>query len=402
MASAPTAPGQRSVTLDIPWRTLLRVVVVVGSIWLLARLWPIAVTVVVALILVGTITPAVDWLERKGMRRTWAVAAVFLAGAATAALCVLLVVPPLWKQLLKIVSDAPALQERLARMLGHNRLTAPLGAAVQRYQPSKALTGDAMTALAYSAAALEGVGYAVTSVVLSLYLVADRDRARGALFSIVPREYHVRLARILLNLQTIVGGYMRGQLITSLAIGVFAFALLTILRVPGAVALAAFAALTDVIPFVGGLLATTPAVLAALSRGLPSAAIVLVALVVYQEFESRVLVPRIYGRTLRLASAAVVVALLVGGKLLGIVGALLALPIAAGLCMVLEELRVSLPGDDTDDTVVRERDAQAERAYADRSAGAAPGEAAAVASEIADEIREEQKSSGQEPTTEPL
>jgi predicted PurR-regulated permease PerM len=204
----------------------------------------------------------------------------------------------------------------------------------------------------------------------------------------------VRLARVLLNLETIVGGYMRGQVITSIAIGIFTFGLLTLTRVPNAVALAAFAAVTDVIPFVGGLLATTPVVLVALSRGTAITVVVLVAMIAYQELESRVIVPRVYGRALRLSSATVVIALLVGGKIGGITGALLALPIAAALRMISEELRLELPGDDTDDRSLRARDARAERTYEKESAGASPEEAATVAISIANQIRESDASDG--------
>jgi predicted PurR-regulated permease PerM len=205
-----------------------------------------------------------------------------------------------------------------------------------------------------------------------------------------------------MNLETIVGGYLRGQIITSVAIGIFTFGLLSITRVPNALALSAFAALTDVIPFVGGLLATTPAVLVALSRGSVVTTIVLIAMIGYQEFESRVIVPRVYGRALRLSSAVVVIALLVGGKLGGVIGALLALPIAAALRMLIQELRLDMPGDDTDDPRMRARDARAERTYAREAAGASPEEAAAVATEIANEIREADAAAGKNPTETPL
>jgi len=128
---------------------------------------------------------------------------------------------------------------------------------------------------------------------------------------------------------------MRGQLITSAAMGVFTFLLLVICGVPNALSLSLFAALVDVIPFIGGLLAMAPVFLSALSRGLPVATVVLIALFVYQELENRILVPRVYGHVLRLSPATVVLALLSGGILLGVVGALLALPIAAGLQMML-------------------------------------------------------------------
>jgi predicted PurR-regulated permease PerM len=239
-------------------------------------------------------------------------------------------------------------------------------------------------------------------VVLAIYFIADGERTRGTLYALFPRRFHVRLARVLLNLETIVGGYLRGQLVTSVAIGVFTFGLLAVMRVPNALALAAFAALTDVIPFVGGLMATTPAVLVALSRGSAVATIVLVAMIAYQEFESRVIVPRVYGQALRLSSAVVVIALLVGGKVGGIIGALLALPIAAALRMLIEELRVDLPGDDTDNPRMRARDARAERAYARETAGASPEEAAAVATEIAHEIRQADADAGKDPAETPL
>jgi hypothetical protein len=159
-------------------------------------------------------------------------------------------------------------------------------------------------------------------------------------------------------------------------------------KVPNALSLALFAALVDVIPFVGALLASAPAVLSALSVSVPVGLVVLVVLFVYQEFENRILVPKIYGRALRLSPTLVILALLAGGLLLGIIGALLALPIAAGLQMMLLELRVELPGDDSDDRVAHARDAKAEAAYERMSAGATAPEAGQIARNLAHDIRD--------------
>ena len=131
----------------------------------------------------------------------------------------------------------------------------------------------------------------------------------------MPRHHHVKLAKILLELKVIVGGYMRGQLITSLAIAVFVFVLLTVLGADNALALALFAGLTDIIPFVGGYVASAPVIIAVIPNGTTTVIAVTVLMVLYQEFESRILVPRVYGRTLRLPPAIVLVALLVGGTL---------------------------------------------------------------------------------------
>ncbi len=376
------------IRFEIAPKSIAAVVLTLAAIWALGQLWAIVLTVVCALILVGTLNPLVVWLEKHRMHRGMAIAMVFLGCGLVATLIGMVTFPPLWEQLTRIAADLPAHQAKLAHLLAGHKLMAPFAETVRNFGAGKLASGaNLMSAVSVSLTVVEGVGYAVTALVLAIYFMADRDRMRGGLYAVVPRSYHLRLARILANLETIVGGYIRGQLITSAAITLFAFVLLTVAQVPNALALAAFAGLTDVLPFVGGLLATTPAVLAALSQGTLTASIVLMAMLGYQEFESRVLVPRVYGRTLRLPSAAVVLALLVGGKLGGILGALLALPLAAAVRMLAEELRLEMPGDDTDDSAMRARDELAELAYAAQSAGFTPEEASAVATLIADQGR---------------
>ena len=389
--------------IEISYKTILAVVLTVAAIWLLNVLVPILVVLVMALILVGTLSPAVGWLERHRFKRPLAIAVIFIGCAIVVGGIGLVTLPSLSSQVSKTISDLPHLQKSLALRLESHHLTAPLADTIRSFNPEKRLKSlDVSSALAASLGVVEVIGYLATSVVLAIYFIADGERTRGFLFAVFPRRFHVRLARVLLNLETIVGGYMRGQVITSLAIGVFTFGLLTITRVPNALALAAFAAVTDVIPFVGGLLATTPAVLVSLSRSGVVTGIVLCAMIGYQEFESRVIVPRVYGRALRLSSAVVVLALLAGGKLGGIIGALLALPIAAALRMLVEELRVDLPGDNTDDPKLRARDARAERTYDRETAGASPEEAAAVATELANRERATDEAQGKDPAATPL
>jgi hypothetical protein len=107
------------------------------------------------------------------------------------------------------------------------------------------------------------------------------------------------------------------------------------------------------------------------------------------QFESRLLVPRVYGQVLRLSPSAVILALLCGGTLYGILGALLALPIAAGLVMMLQELRVEMPGDDSVDRPMQARHARTEATYEQMSAGTTAPEAGEIAKQLANESREE-------------
>jgi predicted PurR-regulated permease PerM len=374
-------------SIEISPRTIVSAAAVLGGLWILVRLWPVVLVVVVSLILVGTLNPIVGTLQRRGLGRGTAVAVTLLTVVALLAGIGLVTLPALWAELTHIMRDLPRLQQRTADWFAQSAMTVPLSETIRNYDPSKLLVASSRDAMAFSSEAGAKIGYAATAVALAVYVLIDPERSQGAIYAVVPRQYHVRLARVLLNLETIVGGYMRGQVLTSAAMGMYVFVLLLAFRMPNALAYGVFAAAADVIPFVGGALMLVPITLAGLSHGTAEAAVLAVLIIAYQEFENRVLVPRIYGRVLRLHPVAVTLALLIGGQLLGILGALLALPIMAGLRMVVEELRVELPGQPAESQESKERDVQAEEAYAALTEGAPAEEAAVIAVAIADEIR---------------
>lgn len=376
------------VRFEVAPRSIALILAALVAVWLFLQLRVLALLLVIALVLAGTFNPLVEWSERQGLKRIYGLILLFVALLAITCLLIFFMVPPLTEQLTQIVSDAPRHREQLIALLQRYEFTAPLARAVQHVGLEQAVTRIESYLVDSAPRAMAGLGYAATALVLAFYFLADGKRTQGTLYAIVPRDYHMRLARILHNLEVIVGGYMRGQIITSAALGVVMFVLLVICKVPNALSLAMFAALVDVIPFVGAVLASAPAVLSALSVSLPVAAVVLAILFTYQEFESRILIPAIYGRVLRLSPAAVLLALLAGGILLGIVGALLALPIAAGIQMMLLELRVDMPGDDSDDRTALARDAKTEATYERMSAGATAPEAGQIARNLAHDMRD--------------
>ena len=376
------------VRFEIAPRSIVWILATILGLWLLVQLRVIALLLVVALVFAGTLNPLVEWMERRGFRRIYALLLLFFALLVMTCLLIFLTVPPFLEQLAGIVRDLPRHREELITLLQRREVSAPLARALQHMNLEQTSAGIESSLVGYAPRAVMSLGWAVTALFLAFYILADGKRTQGVLYAIVPREYHMRLARILQNLEVIVGGYMRGQLITCAAIGVYTFALLVILKVPNALSIALFAAVADLIPFIGGLLATAPAVLSALSLGLPAGLVVLAALFIYQEFENRVLIPKVYGHVLRLSSTVVVLALLAGGILYGVIGALLALPIAAGLQMMLVELRVEMPGDDRDDRTALARDAKTEATYERMSAGATAPEAGQIARDLAHDLRD--------------
>jgi predicted PurR-regulated permease PerM len=388
---APTKEKPHVVRFEISPATTIQLILVVAGLWLLIKLWPVFLVVVVALLIVGTMSPAVSWMEARRVRRGLGIAIAFTLLFVVVMVALTLTIPSFVAQASALVEQVPAYRERLAGYLVTYNLTAPLADWLGRLKYEGVASLISGIALAFSVRVFEITAYGASAVFLALYMMIDRDRLRGGLFAAVPRSHHIRLARVMMNLETIVGAYIRGQLITCFLIAIFSFVLLVACGVPNALALAVFAGLADILPYIGATLSILPMILASLERGPVVVAVVLLIMLAYEEFESRVLVPRIYGRALRLPSSVVLFALLAGGTLMGLLGALLALPVAATVMMLIEELRVELPGQQEQVADVKQRvmDERAEVEYERRTEGVAAEQAAAIAVEMSDDRRRE-------------
>jgi predicted PurR-regulated permease PerM len=373
----------RTVRFEISPATMLQFILIVACMWLLVRLWVVFLVLVVALLIVGTMSSAVTWMEARRVRRGLGIAVVFTLLFVAATLAMTLTIPSLVAQASALVEQEPEFRTRLADYLAGSNLTASIADWLRNIKYDALSSAIRATAFDFSMRIFDITVYGMSAIFLALYIMIDRDRLRGGLFAVVPRSHHIRLARVMMNLETIVGAYIRGQLITCLLIAVFSFVLLAACGVPHAMALAVFAGVADVLPYVGAFLSIGPMLIAALERG---------PVVVAEEFESRVLVPRIYGRALRLPSSVVLFALLAGGTLMGILGALLALPVAATVMMLINELRVELPGQQEQVADVKRRvgDELAEKEYERRTEGVPAEQAAAIAVEISGDRRKEE------------
>jgi putative heme transporter len=380
-AAAPT-DANRTLRVEVTPKTMIVAALVVLAAWIALRLAAVALVVVLALLLVGTLSPAVAWLERRNIKRPRAIALVFSAMLVLVAGTLALTMPALVEQVVTLVQAEPLLRGRLVVLFSHTRATAPLAETLRSLDYGALARGSLGTAFEYSTRSIQAVAYLLSAVFLALYAVIDRDRLRGGLYAVVPRHHHLRLTRVLLNLEVIVGGYIRGQVLTSVLMAIFTFALLSLCGLKAALALGVLAGLADILPYIGVLLAVGPAAAAAASHGPATVGIVVAAMLAYEEFESRVLVPKIYGKALKLPPSMVLFALLVGGTLLGIPGAFLALPVAAALRMLVEELRIDLPGEEAERPSLAAREARAEREYERRVEGVPATEAAAIAVEI--------------------
>jgi predicted PurR-regulated permease PerM len=295
--------------------------------------------VLASLVLAVGLQPAISWMERRGTRRGWAVAFIFLAAIVAVGGFLALVIPVVIKQLAGLVDAAPGYLTRAQR---GNGILAQLDDQFDLMSKLRDLSSQLPTtafAVAKSFTAL--VFNTVTVFILTAYFSTALPQIRRAVARLMKRDHRENFQRILEESTTRIGGYVMGNLVVSLIAGAVAVTGLLLLGVPYAVVLGVWVGIADLIPAVGAYLGAVPALVVAAFVGLPQFIGTLVLFIVYQQLENYLVAPRIMKHAVDLSPAAVIVALLVGGSLAGFVGALLSLPVAAVIKVVARELYVS-------------------------------------------------------------
>ena len=354
--------GRVATQLELPWRTIVRVLLLLASLWLAVRLWEVAVQLLIALVLAAALEPAVRWLQRRRLPRALAVATVVVGILGGLALGVTLLLQPLIDESRAFADELPAYVEDGRALLEDN---SDLYARLQ--SGAQSASADPTILLGGVLEVGQGLVGAVTTtfvvVVFTIYILVDGTRIYAWLVRYARADTRDKLDRTIPEVIKVINGYVVGQLLTSAVFGVFTFALLSLLDVPQPLFLAVVAFVADAIPIAGVVIATVPAVLLALTVSPTAAVAVLVAYLVYQQIENYVIVPRVYRSTLQISSFAVLVAVLIGGTLLGILGVLLALPAAAAV-PAIEKIWVPEPRKRKADAVEAERIEHAEESTA--------------------------------------
>jgi predicted PurR-regulated permease PerM len=190
----------------------------------------------------------------------------------------------------------------------------------------------------------------VTVAVLTLYFMADLPRLRRGAVLLFPRVHRAQAGRIADVLIDKVGAYMIGNIVVSIVAGLAAFAALAGLGVPFAVPLAFVVAVTDLIPMIGATLGAVICVLVALlaTSMWPTTVLAAAFFVLYQQLENYLIAPRVMRGAVKLSPAAVLLAALIGGAALGLIGALMAIPVAAGVTVLLSERLQARDAEDGD------------------------------------------------------
>jgi predicted PurR-regulated permease PerM len=301
----------------------------------------ILVRILVALFIAVSLDPAVRQLAKRGVRRGLAVTLIFALALLLVSAFLISVIPPLVSQFGNLVDDLPGYLTRLqSRSSQFRELN-------DRYNLSDQLQGMVGTlpsrlgsgVLGFTSRVFGAVFNGLTVLVFTVYFMADMPRIRSGLVRLFPVSRRPQARQVVDLVVDKVGGYMIGNIIISLIAGVVSFIAFTILGVRFAVPLAFVVAICDLIPMIGATLGAIIGVTVALfSSGVwPTTVLVAAFFVAYQQLENYLIAPRVLKTTVELGAAAVLIAGLIGATILGLVGALMAIPIAAAFNVLLNE-----------------------------------------------------------------
>lgn len=300
--------------------------------------------VLVAFFLAAGLNPSVEFLERRGLRRSLAVTVVIIAALGTVALFVVAIVPVITDQIAAITSNAPMWLDQLQE----NKRIQALNREYDVIDKIKAFVTDGDFVSTLFGGAL-GFGLKVISalfnvfvvVVLTLYFLASLKTTTGALYKLAPASRRNRVAALGDKVIHNIGGYVSGAFIVALCAGLTSLVFLWFTEVREyAVALAFVVAVLDVIPMIGATIGAVVVTSIAFATDVKSGIACLIFYIVYQQVENYVIYPRVMSKSVDLPGAVIVIAALVGAGLLGVIGALLAIPVAAAILLVIREVVV--------------------------------------------------------------
>jgi predicted PurR-regulated permease PerM len=340
----PGLPLSRRSPFRVGFTAALGVALAYGLVRSIVAVRSVLILLLISAFLAIGLNPAVEAMERRGLTRGRAVGIVlvgvllFFVGFGFA------VVPPIIDQVGQLVDKAP---DYIHQLQSNDRI-ADLDQRYHFLDKAKAYLDHPENAGTKLFGGVLGVGRVVfsaffstlTVLILTLYFLSNLPSIKASAYRAVPRSRRARVGLLADEILERVGGYVAGALVIAACAGITTFIVLLVLGVPYPVALAMLVAITDLIPLIGATIGAVVVTAVAFFVSVKVGLIAAVYYIAYQQVENYVLYPRVMKRSVDVSPAATVVAVLIGGSLLGVLGALLAIPIAAAVQLVLQEVLI--------------------------------------------------------------
>jgi predicted PurR-regulated permease PerM len=345
-SSSQTGAGARRVEIVISGGTVLKAALVALGVFVLIVAHEVILTIGLALVFALGLDPAVTWFTKRGMGRGKAALLTFFLIFVAVSVIVIWAAAPIWNEVRHLVEDIPGYIDKLKDQPGFKELSDNTDVVDKAHS----VASDAAKSIPKAASALLGltgslVGSAlsvVTLVFLTLFLLIGLPDFKQAALAMLPPPEAERVSRLIAEVSRTISFSLLGNLAISAIAGTVVGVTAAIIGAPFPVVLAVIVGLFDLIPQVGSLIAAVIVVLITLAAaGLTEAVILAVVILIYQQVENYVIQPVVYRQAIELSGFATIAVVMVGGTLLGVLGAILAVPVAGSLKVILREVLAS-------------------------------------------------------------
>jgi len=311
----------------------------------LASVSQIFILILIALFLAMGLNPAVEALRKRNLSRSNAVAIIFVSVILFVIFFLFVVVPPVITQGTQLINKAPTLLADLTQNATINKLNDQYGIVDTLQAKLKSVTSNG-SLLISTFGGVVGVGKSVLSgffsfltvLVLTLYFITSLPQAVDLGLSIVPASRRERVGRLTHAIIGRVGSFVGSQIIIAAMASVFVFVLAIVLGLPSPIAIGMIVLVCGLIPLIGHFLGCGIVTVIALTQSTLIGLIAFIAYVVYVQVENYVVTPRIMKKTMSVPGAVTIISALIGSSLLGLIGGLLAVPVAASIILILDEV----------------------------------------------------------------
>ncbi len=331
---------------DISYASIMKVVLVLLAAFFLYLIKDAIALLFIAIIFAAAIDPWVDWLKKYKFPRGVSVFMIYLVLLAIFSLIVVLMIPPITEEVGQIAGNIPAYYEKISVGIHSLQDRSLEGDAAVGNDSIVGTLESLSTTLAQTT---KSIFVTITSIfggffsllivlVITFYIVVEEDALKRFIKFITPSRYRSYTLGLINRMQLKIGLWLRGQLLLCLFVGVLVYVGLMFLGVKYALVLALVAALLEIVPYLGPMLAAIPALLIASSDSFYKFLLVAALYIVIQQAENNIIVPKLMQRVVGLNPIVVIMAILIGAKLAGVVGALLGVPVAAAIGVYVSDV----------------------------------------------------------------
>ncbi|HMN19181.1 MAG TPA: AI-2E family transporter [Candidatus Moranbacteria bacterium] len=329
--------------LEISTGIVLRTLAIVLLLWLLYAVRDIIALFFFSIILAATLDPLVDKMQKKGVARSVAVGIIYIALLGIISLGASFILPPLWGQVQDLVMNLPQYGAKLTRALeGFTGYASNYGININTEKLFANMLGDSFGSSGELFATTASVLHAFVSVVvvfsLSFYMLVKEEGMKRFIVSLTPKAHRTYVISLYERIRSKIGRWLFGQVILMLFIFAIDWAVLTMFDIPYALLLASIAGILEIVPYIGPIISAALAALVGLFISPATSLLILGLFTLTQQIESHVVVPQVMRKAVGLNPVVVILALLIGAKLGGTLGAILSIPLATAVGVFIGDI----------------------------------------------------------------